>query len=328
MSTLRQRAQEYLALRRALGYKLADNERLLGQFLDHLEHAGLDMITTEAAVAWATLPARAKPLYWRRRLSVVRGFARHLNALDPTCPVPPPGLLACFPNRVAPHLFSEQEILALMSAADRVFRQPLRIATYRLLIGLLAVTGMRTGEAVRLDREHLDLDAGILAIVDSKYGKSRQVLLHSSTVTALRDYARLRDQVAGVVGAPAFLVSTKGRLQVNTVDYTFATLIKAANIATPPAGRAPRPTDLRHTFAVTTLLRWYRAGLDVQARLPALSTWLGHLSPASTYWYLQAAPELLALAAERLDHPVPSTPAGALSWPRSRPSWKRSSPTG
>lgn len=327
LSALRRRAEEYLAIRRALGYKLVENERLLTQFIDHLEQAGAVTITTHAAVAWATRPARAKPIYWRRRLSVVRGFARHLSMVDLACEVPPTGLLPCFANRVAPHLYSSEEILALMQAADRAFRQPLRAATYRVLIGLLTVTGLRTGEAVRLNRDHLDLDAGILSVVDSKYGKSRQVLLHASTVTALRDYADLRDRVAGLVGAPAFFVSRRGRLLVNTVDYTFAELVKAAGIPTAPGGRSPRLHDLRHTFAVTTLLQWYRAGLDVQARLPALSTWLGHISPASTYWYLQAAPELLALAAERLDHPVPSTPAGALSWPRLRPSWRRSSPT-
>ncbi|RVX41924.1 site-specific recombinase XerD [Nonomuraea polychroma] len=237
-----------MAVRRALGYKLADNERLLRQFLDHLERAGLSTITTEAAVAWGTLPTRAKPIYWRRRLSVVRGYARHLNALDPACEVPP-GILPCFANRVPPHLFSDQEILSLMSTPGRVFRQALRVATHRLLIGLLSVTGLRTGDAVRLDREHVDLDAGILAIVDSKYGKSRQVLLSPSTVTELHVYAELRDQAVGPVGAPAFFVSAQGRLQVNTVDYTFATLVKAAGIRDHRLGRYACRSTIAPTHA-------------------------------------------------------------------------------
>jgi integrase len=325
---LRQRAAEYLALRRALGYKLAETERLLTQFLDYLEQAGTTAITTQTAVAWAVLPSGAKPVYWRHRLSVVRGLAAHLVATDPDVQVPPAGALRCFPNRIPPHLYSDAEILALMEATGTVFHQPLRQATYRTLVGLLAVTGMRAGEAVRLDRGHIDLQARVLSVIDSKYGKSRQVLLHASTAAMLNDYADLRDRSVGTLGAPAFFVSTRGRLLVNTADYVFASLVKAVGIPPGPEGRAARLHDFRHSLAVKTLLEWYRAGVDVQARLPVLSTWLGHISPASTYWYLQAAPELLALAAERLEQPTPSTAAGALSWPPSRPSWKRSSPTG
>ena len=325
--TIRQRAEQYLAVRRALGYKLVENEQLLMQFISHLEQASATTLTTDAAVAWATQPTGVKPNWWRRRLSVVRGFARHLHALDPTCEVPPAGLLRCFPNRPVPHLYSDAEIRALMRAADAMSQQPLRAATYRTLIGLLAVTGLRIGEAMRLNREHVDLDTGVLSVVDSKYGKSRQVLLHASTVAALRDYARLRDQAVGTVGAPAFFVSTRGRLLVNTIDYTFAPLVKAAGIHTAAGAHRPRLHDLRHSFAVSTLLTWYRTGADVQSRLPLLSTWLGHIAPASTYWYLQAAPELLALAAQRLDHPIPTTARGAPSWPRSRRSSRRSSPT-
>lgn len=324
---LRRRIEQYLTVRRAVGYKLVENEHLLRQFIAYLEQTGAATITTDAAVAWATQPIGAKPTWWRRRLSVVRGFARHLHALDPTCQVPPAGLLRCFPNRPVPHLYSDDEIHALMRAASTMSRQPLRAATYRTLIGLLVVTGLRVGEAVRLDREHIDLDTGVLTIVDSKYGKSRQVLLHTSTIAALRGYARLRDQTVGAVGAPAFFVSTRGRLLVNTIDYTFAELRQTAGIRTSPGDPSPRVHDLRHSFAVGTLLGWYRAGADVQAQLPLLSTWLGHISPASTYWYLQAVPELLALAAQRLEHPVPTTARGALSWQRSRRSSRRSSPT-
>jgi integrase len=325
--TLRQRVQQYLELRRALGYKLVENEHLLMQFVDYLESSGSTTITTAAAVAWATAPAQATRNWHRRRLSVVRGFAHHLHAMDTDCEVPPAGLLRCFPNRPTPHLYSEDEIRALMQAADTMSRVRLRSATYRTLIGLLAVTGMRVGEAVRLDREHVDLDAGVLTIVDSKYGKSRQVLLHASTVTALRDYSMLRDQTPGTEGWPAFFVSRHGRLIVNTVDYTFAGILRAAGIGSTAGEPHPHVHGLRHSFAVQTLLHWYRSGADVQAQLPLLSTWLGHISPASTYWYLQAAPELLALAAQRLEDPVPTTAQGALSWPRSHRFSKRSSLT-
>jgi integrase/recombinase XerD len=324
---LRRCAEQYLAMRRALGYKLVDTEYLLMQFIDHLERSGAVTIRTEEAVAWATATTRAAPKWQRRRLSVVRGFARHLHALDPSCEVPPAGLLRCYQDRPVPHLYSEAEIAALMRAASTMSRQPLRAATYRTLIGLLAVTGIRVGEAARLNRDDVDLDTGLLNVIDSKYGKSRHVLLHDSTVAALRDYSLLRDTTTGTGHQSAFFVSTRGRLLVNTIDYTFAGIVDAAGILTAPGSQRPRVHDLRHSFAVRTLLEWYRSGADVQSQLPLLSTWMGHISPASTYWYLQAAPELLALAAQRLEHPIPTTAQGALSWPRSRRFSKRSSPT-
>lgn len=303
MTALRQQAQDYLALRRALGYELIDVEHLLMQFIDHLQDTGALVITTADAVAWAQQSHTATPKWWQRRLSVVRSFARHLATLEPETEVPPAGLLRCFANRTPPHLYSPADITALTDAAG-LFRQPLRAATYQTVIGLLAITGLRIGEVVRLDRDDVDFDGGVLTVLDSKFGKSRQVLLHPTTVTVLRDYAQVRDHAVGVAGAPAFFVSTRGRLLVNTLDYTFADLVDAAALPTTPGVRRPRLHDFRHSFAVSTLLHWYRAGVDVQSRLPMLSTWLGHVSPASTYWYLQAAPELLSLAADRLEHPL------------------------
>lgn len=303
MSALRQQALGYLSLRRALGYKLIEVEKLLLQFIDHLQDTGKLVITTADAVAWAQQSGTATPKWSQRRLSVVRSFACYLVALEPATEVPAARLLRCFPNRTPPHLYSQADITALTEAAGQ-FRQPLRAATYQSIIGLLAITGLRIGEVVRFDRDDVDFDGGVLTILDSKFGKSRQVLLHPTTVTALRNYAQVRDQAIGTVGSPAFFVSTKGRLLVNTPDYTFADLVDAAAIHTAPGVRRPRLHDFRHSFAVSTLLHWYRAGVDVQSRLPLLSTWLGHVSPASTYWYLQAAPELLSLAADRLEHPL------------------------
>jgi integrase len=166
---LRQRAAEYLAMRRALGYKLVDVEQLLMQFIDYLERTGASRITTDAAVAWARLPERAKPAWWRRRLSVASSFARHVHTLDPTTEVPPAGLLRYVRRQTPPHLYSKHEIDALLQATAG-FRQPLRVATYRTLIGLLVVTGLRVGEAVRLDRDDVDLDHGVLTVLDSKFG--------------------------------------------------------------------------------------------------------------------------------------------------------------
>lgn len=304
MSTIRRAAQEYLAMRRSLGYKLQAQGRLLGDFVDYLHHTGADTITVEAAVAWARQPAGAAPIWWQRRLSVVRCFARHLKTLDPTCQVPPTDLLAAPYQKITPHLYSPAEIAALVHAAG-LLRVPLQAATYQALISLLAVSGLRVGEAIGLDRGEVDPGAGLLSIVNSKFGKSRQVPLHPSTVGMLRGYATRRDRLCPTPTTRGFFVSTTGtRLLIGSVDAVFTQLLSLAGIHTPPGRHRPRIHDLRHSFAVATLLDWYRDGdgVDVGARLPLLSAFLGHAAPASTFWYLHAAPELLALAAQRLDN--------------------------
>jgi integrase/recombinase XerD len=263
-------------------------------------------VSAGLALEWATSTSRSSDeVYWSRRLGVVRIFARHLKALDPATEVPPGDVLPRNYRRVPPYLYSPVEVTALMSAAGRL-APALRAATWRTLIGLLAVTGMRQGEACRLDRGDVDVEAGTLVITGSKFGKSRQVFLHPSTATALRDYERARDQAFPQPRTDSFLVSSWGtRLNRGSIQYTFAGLATAAGIQAPPGRRPPRLHDLRHTFTVATVLDWHRDGGDVQARLPALSTWLGHVDPKSTYWYLQAVPELLALAAARLEHAIP-----------------------
>jgi integrase len=245
VSGLREHAEDYLRMRRALGYRLVGVEVLLRQFIAYLDAEGATTITVDAAVAWARLPVGARPDWWRRRLSAVRGFARHLHALDPTVEVPPAGLLRCFRDRTPPHLYTHDEVQALLRAADG-FPHLLRAATYRTLIGLLAVTGLRVGEAVALDRDDVDLDHAVVTVRDGKFGKSRQVLLHPTAVTALREYVDVRDATAGDVGAPAFFVSTRGRLLVNTVDYTFAALVRTAGLHPGLDARSPRLHDFRH----------------------------------------------------------------------------------
>jgi len=303
MTRLRARAEEYLTMRRGLGYKLESTGRLLLQFIDFLERAGASTLTTELALAWARQPATAEPAWWARRLSVVRCFARHLHTLDPATEVPPADLLPAPYRRKAPHLYTEQDIAALVHATCYL-TDPLQAATFHALIGLLAVTGIRVGEAVALSRGDVDLAAGTLTIVKSKRDGARRLPLHPSTVTALRDYTRRRDQLLGPrAGVGTFFVSsTGGRLSVSKVDAVFARLLFQAGIRPTPGRRPPRVHDLRHSFTVAALLHWYRAGADVPALLPSLSTYLGHVAPASTYWYLEAAPELLAVAAERLEH--------------------------
>ena len=303
MSALRARAEEYLAMRRALGFRLTTQGRHLMSFVRFCEERGAEHVTADLAIEWAARTARGSgdEVYQARRLDVARIFARHLQALDPATEVPPGDVLSRRYRRIPPYLYSSEEVAALMSAADGL-APAMRAATWRTLIGLLAVTGMRQGEACRLERGDADLEAGTLVIADSKFGKSRQVFLHPTAVAALRAYEQARDRVFPEPQAATFFVNSRGGpLDGHNIQHTFAVLIEAAGIQAPPGRRAPRPHDLRHTFTVATMLDWYRDGKNVQARLPLLSTWLGHVDPKSTYWYLQAVPELLALAAGRLE---------------------------
>ena len=298
MSQLRQAAIDYVGLRRALGYQLRGYERYLTDLADNVERSGASALTIEAAVAWACKPADTPPFRWKMRLSIARGFARYLQTIDPATQVPPLGLLAFRRSRPAPYLYRPAEIRALLDATDSL-GPPLRAATYRTLLGLLAVTGTRVGEALAIDNTDVDLRGRRLTIRHAK-GDSRQLPLHPTTAQALGAYARVRQQLCPAPEQPSFLVSTLGtRVIYECVRETFTKLRAIAGLD----ARRPRPRihDLRHSFAVATLVDWHRSGVDdVAARLPLLGAWLGHRHPASTYYYLQAAPELLALAAQRL----------------------------
>lgn len=303
MSGLRTAAEDYLAMRRALGFKLGLQGRLLMQFIDHLERRGLETVTTEAAMAWATAPAGASPAWHGMRFGVARRFAIHLQLLDPRCEVLPRDALSERHRRLPPYIYSTEEIAALMREARRL-RPALRAATAETVIGLLAVTGMRSGEIVRLNKSDVDLSAGTLHVVATKRNTSRELALHDSSAAALAAYSRLREESFPAASSPSFFVSTTGRrLAQSTLNATFRLLARAAGLEPPPGSRArrPRPHDMRHSFAVTSFVAWYRAGEDVQARLPALSAYLGHVEPKDTYWYLSAVPELLALASDRAE---------------------------
>jgi len=305
MSAMRHAADGYLALRRSLGYRLEAPGRLVCDFARYLDGLGLAHVTVDAALSWATSPGASPYWHWFR-LSAVRGFAGYLHAFDDRHQVPPADLLARRYQRPVPFLFTGADIAALMNAAaERPAR--LHALNCRTLIGLLAVTGMRPGEAYALDRDHVDLARGRLSVINGKYGKSRELALHPSTVIALQEYAAHRDYLCPRPAAPGFFVSLSGdRLHESNADTAFRRLVGRAGLQPRSARTRPALKSLRHSFAVSTLIGWYRDGGDVNARLPLLSTWLGHVAPSSTYWYLQATPELLGLAAARL-----SSAAGA-----------------
>jgi integrase/recombinase XerD len=301
MTTLREALADYLAIRRRLGFEMPQDDRQLEGFVEFLERAGAERITTELALMWARTPVHAHPHRWRQRLCVVRGFARHLATIDPASEVPAKDLLPGHRPRIAPYIYTDAEITALMAAAGKL-TPPLRAARHQTLIGLLAVTGMRPGEALALDRQDVDLRHGVVNVRAGKQNKQRQVPLHESTIRALRKYARLRDTRFPEPATPAFFISARGRRMARAeLNRTFTQLVREVGLDGRGARARPRPHDLRHAYAVRTLRDWHEAGEDIDRRMPLLSAYLGHVDPASTYWYLEAVPELLELISRRLE---------------------------
>jgi integrase len=302
ISLLAGHLSDYLAMRRALGFKLERSGALMAQFVGYLDSIGATVITTDTAVAWAAQPANASRYWWSQRLAAARLFARYMVNLDPATEVPSTDLLPASHPRATPFIYSPDDVAALMAAAQASTNVPLIAATYRTLIAVLAVTGMRVSEAINIDRDDVDLDEGVLVVRKSKFGKSRELVLHPSTVTALRDYGALRDQTKPWTWTQAWFISSSGaRLNYKNVHERFHRVTQSAGLVPRSATCRPRIHDLRHSFAVTTLLNWYRSGVDVQVRLPSLSTYLGHVDPGSTYWYLTATPELMQTVSQRLD---------------------------
>jgi integrase len=304
MSSLHDALAQYLLFRRKLGTKLREPGISLGRFVDFMKTEGREWITMECAVRWATLPVGVQHATWARRLGHVRGFARWLKATDPRTEIPDPRFLKARQRRTSPYIFTDCEITLLMTEAARLRSAAgLRSMTYVTLIGLLVSTGLRPGEALALDMADVDLEEGVLAIRETKFGKSRFVPVTESTRAALAHYAKRRQQLHRPGWTEAFLVTDRGtRLVSCTARRTFALLSRAIGIRAPARGkrlgRGPRLQDLRHSFATHKLIEWYRAGIDVTRKMPALSTYLGHSCVHATYWYIQAVPELLQLATQ------------------------------
>jgi integrase/recombinase XerD len=312
MNPLRKAVRD-LAMRRGLGFKLVRHEAGLREFVSFLGRKRSTRITVRLALEWATQDANHQPCEWAARLSIVRGFARHWCATDPATEVPPLGLLPYRPQRAQPYFYSDQEIRTLLKAAKgRASIDPLRPWTYHCLFGLLAVTGLRLGEALNLRIDDIDWSEGILTIRGAKFGKSRLVPVHASTRKVMADYAKRRDERFGARAEGPFLVNLNGnRLDKGEVHRAFYGLSRQIGLRAAGASRGPRLHDFRHRFAVQTLLRWYRNGEDPKQRLPILSTYLGHAHVTDTYWYLTGTPELMGAAAERLEKRWEGSNAGS-----------------
>lgn len=305
MKPLEHALKDYLSIRRSLGYRLQKAEGLLRNFVAFLRDEGAPYVTRDLALRWATQPAKAEPSTWAGRLGTVRRFAIWHSAIEPRTEIPPTGLLPYRYRRKPPHIYSDEEIEKLLRRTQQLLSpKGLRARTYTTLFGLLLATGMRVNEALGLDRPDVDLKLGIVHIRRTKFGKSRYVSIHPSTVEALKRYTEARDRIFPSPCTPAFFLSERGqRITASIVHYTFAKLSQRIGLRTWTEGRGqgPRLMDMRHRFAARTLIRWYRAGLDAERELPKLATYLGHVHVNHTYWYLEAVPELLQLATDRLN---------------------------
>ncbi len=302
--TLKTLVEDYLAFRRRLGYAMRGIDHLLRDFARYAVESGhRGPITIALAVRWAKLPKDTDPSWWARRLSVVRSFARHRRLFDPRTEIPAVDLLGPYLRRRAPHIYSAAEMAALLRAAAALPPTgSLRPRTYLTLLGLLASTGLRISEALRLKRGDVDLVAGVLTIAKTKFHKSRFVPLHPSATKALRRYAAQRDRHYPQPPSSTFFVNQLGTaLGGSGVYKTFGILRQQLGWKKGASGRRPRLHDLRHTMAVRRLLGWYEEGVDIHGKIATLSTYLGHVEVTDTYWYLTAVPELLAVAAGRFE---------------------------
>lgn len=310
MNTLRESLRDYLEMRRALGYKLRTPGASLVAFVGFMDEAQHEYITVDVAKSWAELPTSVHPAQWERRLSYVRSFARYCVAMDPRTEVPPQRVFPSAYTRPTPFLFTNEDIRCLLHAAMQLQGGSGFFGlTICCLLGLLSVTGLRISEALGLTMDDVDLAAGTLLVRSSKFGKSRLVPLHESTIKVLAGYQRRREQLLARRRVVHWFINARGvRMGYDHVHDTFQQLSQKIGLPTGLGKRRPHLHDLRHYFAIATLLRWYRDGQDIERRLPVLSAFLGHVEVRNTYWYLSACPDLLGSAKDRLEKRWEQTP--------------------
>jgi integrase/recombinase XerD len=303
--SLHQELDRYLTIRRGLGYDLRTSERILRRFIAFAESQGADHIGTALFVKWQRVFGHASRPTWAARLSIVRLFAQWLHNLEPAHEIPPQGLIPHRSRRSRPYIYSEEQIGKIVVAAAALPSvYGMRGLTFSTLFGLIAMTGLRISEALSLDIEDVDLDLGVLTIRRGKGGKARLVPIHHSITAHLVAYARKRDRLVGFTPQSFFATDHGTRPDDCSARYNFATVCQRIGLRPVQLygrhGRGPRIHDLRHSFAARTILGWYRAGKDPAREMIKLTTYLGHTKPENTYWYIEAVPELLELAARRV----------------------------
>jgi integrase/recombinase XerD len=307
MSSLSRELDRYLTIRRSLGFDLGVEERILRRFIAFAEREDTKYISTDLFLRWQeAFGGRANRRTWSARLGTVRLFAQWLHGIDQKHQVPPRALIPGRYHRARPYIYSDEEIRRIIdTAAELPSINGIRALTYSTLFGLIAVTGLRISEAVSLNVGDVDLEIGVLTVRRGKLGKARVLPLSESTTVQLVAYATERDRLSGARAEPFFVSDAGERVTGNGARYNFAAVCQTIGLR--PAekfrrkGRGPRIHDLRHTFAVRTLVNWYRTGMDPSREMIKLTTYLGHTNPANTYWYIEAVPELLDLASRRAE---------------------------
>lgn len=307
---------EFIELRRGLGYRSPTQERMLGSFARHLDRRGHEgPIGLEVSLDWACATSSADPCNPARRLTTVRGFLRHLAGSDGATEVPPPGLLGPTGHRSPPHIYSDAEVTDLVQAAAGLDPAGgLRPHSYAVLFGLLACTGLRICEALALTCSDVDLDAGILTVV-GKRGRTRLVPLHPSAVGPLRDYADHRRHLHGRPGDDEafFRTDRSDHIDYRTALHAFTVLRQRLGWTAHGRTHPPRIHDLRHRMVVRRIQTWHADGIDVDAKISALATYLGHVEVRDLYWYLSIVPELMSIIADRFEAFIRDDAGGGVS---------------
>ncbi|QTG17285.1 tyrosine-type recombinase/integrase (plasmid) [Agrobacterium tumefaciens] len=306
MNTLSQELDRYLAVRRGLGFDLRTDERILRRFIEHAEKVGADYVGAEVFIGWRESFGDANQQTWSGRLGIVRIFAQWLHGIDTRHQVPSRDLILSRQRRSRPYIYTPEEIHAIVEAAAGLpSTNGLRSLTYPVLFGLIAVTGLRISEAISLDDSDIDLENGVLTLRKGKLGKARLIPVSRCTALQLAAYAKERDRLLERRSQPFFVADHGERVGDCGARYTFATVCQTLGLREKQRfhkhGRGPRIHDLRHTFAVRTMLNWYQSGIDPTREMIKLTTYLGHASPEHTYWYIEAVPALLALASARAE---------------------------
>lgn len=306
MSALTQELDRYLAVRRGLGFELRTDERILRRFIEHAEKVGAAYVSAEVFTGWRELFGHASQHTWSRRLGIVRTFAQWLQGIDPRHQVPSSDLIPSRQRRNRPYIYTPEEIRAIVEAAAALpSTNGIRSLTCSTLFGLIAVTGLRISEAISLDSSDVDLENGVLTLRKGKLGKARLIPVSKCTALQLAAYAKERDRLLERRSKPFFVADHGERIGDCGARYSFAAVCQTLGLRERQRfhkhGRGPRIHDLRHTFAVRTMLNWYRSGMDPAREMIKLTTYLGHASPEHTYWYIEAIPELLALASARAE---------------------------
>jgi len=299
--------QRYLKIRRNLGYDLSTSERVLKQLVSFLETKNETYITSDLFLQWKQVFGKASQSTWGRRLGMVRVFASWLHSMDSRHEIPPQSLIQSHYRRKQPYIYTDDEIMCIIEAASLLpSRNGFRAITYPAFFGLVSVTGLRISEAISLNNRDIDLQNGIITLYNGKNGKDRILPVTECTKNHLKEYSRKRDRFLGHAPEPFFISDEGIRLTDCAVRYNFAVVGKMIGLRTEQHfhkhGIGPRIHDLRHTFAVKVLINWYKEGKNIDQEMLKLVTYLGHQSPSHTYWYIEAVPELLALASQRVEN--------------------------